>query len=241
MRWVFLFFCCFTCFFSFSQSKPVRLTENTIVKDSSGTLYPYETWRSMLMHGYMLKAVDPKNENTEFILVKLSDKQQTERLERMGKPRESAFFKTGDKFQPFKTKDIDGNKIDLKALEGKIIVLNFWFVDCPPCRAEIPDLNKLVDSFKTNDKLVFIAIALDSKSGLKSFLKKTPFNYTIIHEGKFLADKYGIHSFPTHVIIDTEGKIYFHTTGLSPNTVYWLNKTIKELLGSKGDTTVSSQ
>jgi peroxiredoxin len=162
--------------------------------------------------------------------VKLSEKQQTDRMEKMPKPRESAFFKTGEKIAAFKTKDINGNKIDLKALEGKIVVLNFWFIGCSPCRMEIPDLNKLVDSFKANDKIVFIAIALDDKSSLKDFLRKLSFSYDIIDGGRFIADKYGVRSYPTHVIIDTEGKVYFHTTGLSTNTVYWLNRTIKELL-----------
>jgi hypothetical protein len=64
----------------------------------------------------------------------------------------------------------------------------------------------------------------------KYFLRSQPFNYDIIDGGRFIADKYGVRSYPTHVIIDTEGKVYFHTTGLSTNTVYWLNKTIEELL-----------
>ena len=82
---------------------------------------------------------------------------------------------------------------------------------------------------------------MDDKPGLKDFLKKTPFNYTIINDGKFIADKYSVHSFPTHVIINTDGKVYFHTTGLSSNTVYWLHKTIKELLKENEGKTVSIQ
>ena len=54
--------------------------------------------------------------------------------------------------------------------------MNFWFINCPPCRAEIPELNKLVDSFKTNDKVVFIAVALDDKQSLETFLEQSPFN-----------------------------------------------------------------
>jgi hypothetical protein len=36
--------------------------------------------------------------------------------------------------------------------------------------------------------------------------------------------------YPTHVILDTEGKVYFHTSGLAMNTIYWIKKSIKELL-----------
>jgi hypothetical protein len=40
--------------------------------------------------------------------------------------------------------------------------------------------------------------------------------------------------YPTHVIVDAEGKVYFHTSGLAVNTVYWINKSIKELLAKSG-------
>jgi peroxiredoxin len=241
MRVAFLLGFFLASFICFSQNiKQVRLDENAVVKDSAGTKYAPEVWKALLMHGYTIKAVDPGDANTEFLLVRLSDEEQARRLERMPKPRESSFFKTGEKMGSFKTRDINGNKIDLKALEGKIVVLNFWFVNCSPCRMEIPDLNKMVDSFKTNNKIVFIAIALDDRSILKSFLEKTPFNYNIIDGGKFIADKYGVRSYPTHVVIDTEGKVYFHTSGLSTNTVYWLSKTIKELLSKTGEKTASN-
>lgn len=241
MRITVLLSFCLISIVCFSQNqKQFRIDENSVVRDSSGTKYTAEVWKPLLMHGYTIKPVNPNDANTEFLLVKLSGEEQAKRMERMPKPRESSFFKTGEKIAPFKTKDINGNKIDLKTLEGKIVVLNFWFIGCPPCRMEIPDLNNLVDSFKTNDKIVFVAIALDDRASLKNFLQKTPFNYDIIDFGRFIADKYGVHSYPTHLIIDTDGKVYFHTTGLSTNTIYWLSKTIKELLAKEQEKTASN-
>lgn len=148
------------------------------------------------------------------------------------KPRESSYFKTGEKTPLFKTSDIDGNKIDLRDSSGRIIVLNFWFINCGPCRREIPDLNALADSLGTDGRVKFYGIALDGKAQLRDFLGKLPFHYTIIDNGYSIANKYGIKGFPTHVIIDGEGKVYFHTTGLSFNTVYWLKKSINELLSA---------
>jgi peroxiredoxin len=214
----------------FSQ---IKITDSTIVKDSAGVKYPAIAWKTMLMQGYSLKPVDPKNADTEFLIYKLTEQQKEERLARLPKPRETTNFKTGNKISSFKTTDMNGNKIDLKELEGKIVVLNFWFINCHPCRMEIPDLNKLVDSFKTNEKVVFIAIALDEKFDLQKFLAAVPFKYQIVDKGGFIAAQYGIKSYPTHVIIDSERKIYFHTTGLATNTVYWLKKSIDELLAGK--------
>lgn len=225
------FFILLVCYgFSVQAQTRFQLNENSVVKDTAGTVYPASIWQALLMKGYSLKPVDPKNPATEFLLVKLTDKQQQERLAKAPKPRESAFFKTGEKLSLFNTTDINNNKINLKNATGKIIVLNFWFINCGPCRREIPDLNELVDSFKNNDKVQFVAVALDDKGSIEEFLKLLPFKYTIVDNGRFIADKYGVRSFPTHVIINTDGKVYFHTTGLTTNTVYWLHKTIKELL-----------
>jgi peroxiredoxin len=217
-----------------AQQKISKLTDNSVVKDSSGTVYPADVWKPLMFQGYSIKPVEPSNPNTEFIIYRLSEDQKAQRLSKMPRPKESAYFKTGEKFSSFKTTDINGNKIDIKALEGKIIVLNFWFIDCHPCRMEIPDLNNLVDSFKTNDKVVFIAIGLDNKASIQDFIKKLPFNYLIIDNGRFLANQYRIMSYPTHVVIDQERKVYFHTSGLASNTVYWIRKCINELL-EKGE------
>jgi thiol-disulfide isomerase/thioredoxin len=208
-----------------------RLNENSVVKDSSGKIYSYAVWQGMLMGGgFDVKAEDPKDINTAFILVRLSAAEKEQRLANMPRPKESAFFTTGKKIDLFSTHDIDGNTIDLKEARGKIIVINFWFINCGPCRKEIPELNTLADSFKKDERILFLGIALDAKKDLENFLRQLPFKYTIVDDGRWIAGKYGIRFFPTHLILDREGKVYFHTSGLAPNTVHWIRKSIEELL-----------
>jgi hypothetical protein len=101
---------------------------------------------------------------------------------------------------------------------------------------EIPDLNELVAKYKGNEKVVFVAVALDYAADLKDFLSRIPFNYTIIDNGKFIADNYRVKSFPTHLIVSPEGKVYYHSTGLGMNSIYWLKKSIDELLNEQGKT-----
>lgn len=210
-----------------AQTPKPRLTESSIVKDAEGTIYPYDITRALLMKGsYTLKT----SGNDTFLLVELSESERLARLEKMPKPKESAFFKNGEKIKLPNTTDIDGSKLRLKESTGKILVLNFWFINCPPCRTEIPDLNELVESYKGNENIQFIAVALDAKSNLETFLKQIPFKYQIVDNGRFITDKFNIRSYPTHVILDTEGKVYFHTSGLATNTVYWLKKSIDQLL-----------
>lgn len=105
---------------------------------------------------------------------------------------------------PFTAKGLDGKTYDLAALKGKAVVLNFWFVDCPPCRVEIPGLNTLVKEFANKD-VVFLALALDDEKDLKEFLKKSPFTYTIVPKAREISQKYGVEGYPTHIVIDRNG------------------------------------
>jgi protein-disulfide isomerase-like protein with CxxC motif len=94
----------------------------------------------------------------------------------------------------------------------------------------MPELNKLVSDYKDSSNIVFLAVALDARGDLKDFLKKTKFDYDIIDSGRFITQQYGISSYPTHLILDKEGKVYYHSSGYSLVTVHWLRKTIEEVV-----------
>ena len=87
-----------------------------------------------------------------------------------------------------------------------MVVLNFWFIGCAPCRAEIPGLNKLVDEFDQRD-VVFIAFAMDNEAPLRSFLEESPFKYKIIPAAHETIRRFNVSAYPTHIIIDQNGNI----------------------------------
>jgi thiol-disulfide isomerase/thioredoxin len=214
-------------------TKKVVINEERIVKDTSGKLIPYAIWNSLCLTGeYGLKPVNIKSENTSYVLFKLSktDKKTIEEAKlKMPKPLESKFFRNGEKFSKIKTTDMYGNKINTKEYKGKILVVNYWFTNCGPCVQEIPELNKIVEKYKNDNDIVFISIALDDANTLESFLKTHVFKYKIIDNGSFLTNQNGIKAYPTNVVVDRNGKVYFHTSGLSLNTVLWIDKSIQEI------------
>ncbi|TKC10194.1 TlpA family protein disulfide reductase [Pedobacter polaris] len=218
-----------------TSSTSTRLDENTIVKDGSGTVLPYAIWKKLMQTGeYNLKRVDG---TAEFIAYQMTDAEKVKAAERkkaqmemMPKPGSAASFKEGEKFKGEKITDMNGNKYDLKVLSDKIYVINFWFINCPPCKQEIPELNKLVAKYKENKNVVFLAIALDNSILLKQFIKTSPFDYNIVDDGRYYAQKYGVEGYPTHVVVGKDGLIKFSTLGLTGNTVYWVEKTIKDQL-----------
>lgn len=210
----------------------IKADANSIVKDENGNSYGYDIWSSLIKsRDYVLIAIDSTDKEKGFLLKRLNDSEKLKRDMRYPKPLPSKYFKDGEKLSSFKTTDINGNKVVLKDLVGKIVVLNFWFINCPPCRAEIPQLNGIRNQYMDNNDIVFLAVCLDDKFRINEFMKNLPFDYTQLDSGGFIAIKYGINLFPTHVILDKEGKVRFHTSGASMGTSIWLKLTIDELLG----------
>jgi thiol-disulfide isomerase/thioredoxin len=107
---------------------------------------------------------------------------------------------------PFDSSSLDGRHWSLQALKGKVVALNFWFVGCLPCRAEIPILNQLVEQYKD---VVFLGFALDGEEQLRDFLKKFPFHYVIVPNAQKVADGFRVAAYPTHIIINPDGEIAF--------------------------------
>jgi peroxiredoxin len=112
----------------------------------------------------------------------------------------------------FTVTSLDGKTFDSKALRGKVVVLNLWFVNCPYCVQEIAVLNPMVDQFKD---AVFIGMAVNSPAQLQSFLKTNPFKYNIIpNAGQLMLFKFGDSDksgnfdlkFPQHIVIDRQGR-----------------------------------
>jgi peroxiredoxin len=135
----------------------------------------------------------------------------------------------------FDVTSLKGKTFKLEELKGKYVVLNFWFIHCPPCLREIPQLNKLVTAYGKRN-FVFIAFTTDNKYALDDFLKRKPFTYNIIPKGNAVIDKYadpatGDMKFPTHVIIGPDGEIRFEAEGAS--ALIPLQKELKRLAALK--------
>lgn len=125
-------------------------------------------------------------------------------------------------------KDIEGKYYSIKDLEGKVVVLNFWFIGCPPCRKEIPSLNKLKKKF-IGKNVVFFSITDDSIDELKEFLDSYILDFIHISD-RTLAKKFGVICFPTNVIINKNSKIIFYESGGRKDIDLIMSPIIEECL-----------
>ena len=115
------------------------------------------------------------------------------------------------KFFDSKFKDINDKTVDLTALRGKTVVVNFWSSWCPPCIEEMPMFNELQGQWKDKG-VVFVGIAADQADNIRTFLKKTPVDYPVVVSGqpgfdlsRELGNRYD--AIPFTVIINPEERI----------------------------------
>ncbi len=144
-------------------------------------------------------------------------------------PDQVALLEKGAAAPAFTVRGLEGQHLELALMRGKVVVLNFWFIACPPCRVEMPQLNRLVDGFAGKD-VVFIAFSSDSSQELRQFLSEAKFKYAIVPNSTKVALKYGIRGAPTHVVIDKEGKVHWIGYGALEDPVGELGKIIQEVL-----------
>lgn len=125
---------------------------------------------------------------------------------------------------------LDGKRFDLNAMDGKIVVLNLWFIGCSPCRKEIPKLNELVREF-SGKPVVFLAPSFDSAESLREFLKTTPFAYHIVPDAEaIINNQFNASSFPTHIVINQNGLIEATLIGASERRPEEVRRLILQLL-----------
>ncbi len=109
------------------------------------------------------------------------------------------------------------HQINTNSLKGKTIVLDFWFVDCPPCIKSIPHLNNLATMYKKAN-VVFLAITFDKKEKVEKFMAKTPIvSYVGIDTLENTAKAFQVSLYPKTFVIDSKGIIRWKGSPMNLN------------------------
>ena len=117
------------------------------------------------------------------------------------------------------------------SLKGKVVFINFWASWCPPCRAEMPSLNELYNKLKDDDLFVFLFINEDDDNmKAKQYLDKSRYDIPLFRRSGNVPPEIFNGTLPTSVVLNKEGKIVFHHTGMAGyNTDHFIQQ-LKELL-----------
>ncbi len=114
----------------------------------------------------------------------------------------------------FKATAFDGSDVAINAaMDKKLYVINFWATWCPPCRAEMPELNEFAK--KHDGEVTFYAINLqEPKETVDKFLKDNGYTMPVLLDlNGEAADIYRVRAIPTTYVIDRDGTILLKKIG----------------------------
>jgi Peroxiredoxin len=118
------------------------------------------------------------------------------------------------KAQDFTLVDLEGNKVSLSDFKGKKVFLNFWATWCPPCKAEMPEIEKVYQETKDSDVVILGVEIGEPLDTVKTFIVKNNYNFKVLlDQDQSVATTYGISAIPTSYFIDEEGNIISKRVG----------------------------
>jgi thiol:disulfide interchange protein len=139
-----------------------------------------------------------------------------------------AFLQKGEEAKPSSTQPsdlaalpattLDGGNLGTSALQGKVVVVNFWATWCVPCIREIPSFNRLNDELSSRG-LVVLGVSMDEDGGaplVQAFLKDHPMKYPVALGSPQLGERFHVNKLPTTVVFDRNGKALQRFEGFTP-------------------------
>ncbi len=114
---------------------------------------------------------------------------------------------------------VGGEELPLSSLQGRPVVLNFWAGLCPPCRAEMPDLQQFHQEYQDKALLVGVDVGqftmLGGEPEARALLESLSITYPTGFTGdREIMKKYGVVTMPTTVFITPEGEVFRKWSGV---------------------------
>lgn len=169
------------------------------------------------------------------ILRALNRTEEAERIALEAKNEYTASIKRKFKSEPakdFELSTIDGRKVKLSDLKGKVVMVNFWATWCKPCLKEMPLFVKTYDTYKKQG-FEILAVTVDEVEDhpkVVSFAGANKINFPILYDEN-VANLYGVNSYPMTFFINKQGNIRYQNAGLDlKNAERELEIVIEELL-----------
>jgi len=128
--------------------------------------------------------------------------------------------------------DLSNNSVALSTLRGKVVVFNFWYVACEPCRFEMPALEKAYLANRSKGLVVVGVDVVDDAQTISTFTQALGVTYPILRDvGQGAAVTYRVTATPSTFFIDRNGVIRYKVVG--PLTTAQLNQDTTALLAQK--------
>lgn len=127
-------------------------------------------------------------------------------MEKEEQPDNLPGLRIGVKAPDFELENLSGEKVKLSDYRGKKVILNFWATWCPPCKKEMPAMEKFYQ--KAGDDVEILAVNIDPQYNVKEFTDKLGITFPILLDKKDEVNSaYSVMTIPTTYFINEEGLI----------------------------------
>jgi thiol-disulfide isomerase/thioredoxin len=132
-------------------------------------------------------------------------------------PAVAAYADSGEAAPPFSLQTLDGKTVTRDSLKGKVVLLDFWATWCGPCLKALPELKDLRQK-NASQPLVIVSVSVDEdKKTVQEFASRNGMDWLQAWDAKMTAvSAFRIDSFPSYIILDSEGRIAYRQKGWSP-------------------------
>jgi peroxiredoxin len=107
----------------------------------------------------------------------------------------------------FSLKDLTGKSWKFADLRGKVVLVNFWATWCPPCRKEMPDLEKLYERFRSKG-LVILGISDEDATTVEPFIRERKVAFPVLLDpGRKVNEMFVVEGIPKSFVYNRHGKL----------------------------------
>ncbi|GMQ89146.1 MAG: hypothetical protein BMS9Abin09_0604 [Gammaproteobacteria bacterium] len=114
----------------------------------------------------------------------------------------------------FSLKDMDGSVHTLSAYRGKVVILNFWATWCPPCREEMPSMERAWEKLKHEDIVMLAVNVGEDEDSIFEFTASYPVEFPLLlDQESVVTGNWPVRGLPTTFVIDPQGRIVYRAIG----------------------------
>ncbi|HET8948466.1 MAG TPA: TlpA disulfide reductase family protein [Candidatus Polarisedimenticolia bacterium] len=139
----------------------------------------------------------------------------------------------GDAAPAFEGIALDGAAVSLAGLRGRVVLLNFWGIACPPCRIEMPELEKIR---RRHADLAMLGIEEMNATAAEArrFVETMGVRYPILLDpGERIGRLYRLEAHPTTVVLDRRGRISWMSAGYLRGDEREIEQAVRDALAAK--------
>jgi len=139
----------------------------------------------------------------------------------------------GDSAPSFSGRLIDGGTLKLETLRGRVVLLNFWAPACPPCRIEMPALERIHRRYVRRGLSVIGVTEMDPTGAqVRDSVKESGVTYPIVLDpGARIGALYAIEAHPTSLVVDARGVVRYVNVGYLKGEENEIEHAVREALG----------